>query len=148
MKKIEIYTDGACRGNPGPGGWGALLRYGKTEKSLFGGERDTTNNRMELMAAIQALASLTEACQIELYTDSQYVQKGISEWLPGWKKKNWIKADKKPVKNADLWRALDQEASRHAVSWHWVKGHSGHPENDLADALANKAIDQLLANKV
>ncbi len=144
MKHITIYTDGACRGNPGPGGWGVLLRYGKKEKTLFGGESSTTNNRMELMAAIQALAALREPCLVELYTDSQYVQKGISEWLPGWKKKNWKKADKKPVKNADLWQLLDHEASRHKVSWHWVKGHSDHPENDLADALANQAIDQLL----
>jgi ribonuclease HI len=144
MKHVTIYTDGACRGNPGPGGWGVLLRYGKKEKTLFGGESSTTNNRMELMAAIQALAALRESCLIELYTDSQYVQKGISEWLPGWKKKNWKKADKKPVKNADLWQLLDHEASRHQVSWHWVKGHSDHPENDRADALANQAIDQLL----
>jgi ribonuclease HI len=144
MKHVTIYTDGACRGNPGPGGWGVLLRYGKKEKTLFGGESSTTNNRMELMAAIQALAALREPCLIELYTDSQYVQKGISEWLPGWKKKNWKKADKKPVKNADLWQLLDHEASRHQVSWHWVKGHSDHPENDRADALANQAIDQLL----
>jgi ribonuclease HI len=146
MKKVTIYTDGACRGNPGPGGWGALLLYGKKEKSLFGGESTTTNNRMELMAAIQALAALKETCQIDLFTDSQYVQKGISEWLPGWKKKNWKKADKKPVKNADLWQLLEHEASRHEVTWHWVKGHSDHPENDRADALANQAIDQLLRN--
>jgi ribonuclease HI len=144
MKHVTIYTDGACRGNPGPGGWGVLLRYGKKDKTLFGGESSTTNNRMELMAAIQALAALREPCLVELYTDSQYVQKGISEWLPGWKKKNWKKADKKPVKNADLWQLLDHEASRHQVSWHWVKGHSDHPENDLADSLANQAIDQLL----
>jgi ribonuclease HI len=147
MKRVLIYTDGACRGNPGPGGWGALLRYGKKEKKLFGAESETTNNRMELMAAIQALSALSEACQVDLHTDSQYVQKGISEWLPGWKKKNWIKADKKPVKNADLWQLLDHEASRHQVSWHWVKGHSNHPENDMADALANQAIDQLLKNR-
>jgi ribonuclease HI len=144
MKHVMIYTDGACRGNPGPGGWGVLLRYGKKDKTLFGGESSTTNNRMELMAAIQALAALREPCLVELYTDSQYVQKGISEWLPVWKKKNWKKADKKPVKNADLWQLLDHEASRHQISWHWVKGHSDHPENDLADALANQAIDQLL----
>ncbi len=147
MKKVLIYTDGACRGNPGPGGWGALLRYGDKEKTLLGAETDTTNNRMELMAAIQALAALNTACLVELYTDSKYVQQGISEWLPGWKKKGWIKADKKPVKNADLWQLLDHEASRHTVSWHWVKGHSNHPENDIADALANQAIDQLLKNK-
>jgi ribonuclease HI len=147
LKHVAIYTDGACRGNPGPGGWGVLLRYGKKEKTLFGGETETTNNRMELMAAIQALAALTQPCQVDLYTDSQYVQKGISEWLPGWKKKGWRKADKKPVKNADLWQLLDHEATRHEINWHWVKGHSGHPENDMADALANQAIDQLLKNK-
>jgi ribonuclease HI len=141
MKHVYIYTDGACRGNPGPGGWGALLRCGETEKTLLGAEKDTTNNRMELLAAIKALEALQQPCTVELYTDSQYVQKGISEWLPGWKKRNWIKADKKPVKNADLWRELEKEANRHKVSWHWVKGHSGHPENDLADALANQAID-------
>lgn len=145
MKHVSIYTDGACRGNPGPGGWGALLRYGNTERCFKGAERETTNNRMELTAAIQALAALREACLVELYTDSQYVQKGISEWLPGWKKRHWKKADKQPVKNADLWQALDQEASRHQVSWHWVKGHSNHPENDKADALANEAIDEMLA---
>lgn len=144
MKRVIIYTDGACRGNPGPGGWGVLLRYGKKEKTLFGAETDTTNNRMELMAAIQALAALREPCQVEVHTDSEYVKKGITEWLPGWKKKNWKKADKKPVKNADLWQVLDHEASRHEVSWFWVKGHSNHPENDMADALANQAIDQLL----
>jgi ribonuclease HI len=144
MKHVYIYTDGACRGNPGPGGWGALLRCGETEKTLLGAEKDTTNNRMELLAAIKALEALQQPCTVELYTDSQYVQKGISEWLPGWKKRNWIKADKKPVKNADLWRELEKEANRHKVSWHWVKGHSGHPENDLADALANQAIDTLL----
>ena len=144
MKHVFIYTDGACRGNPGPGGWGALLRYGKHEKVLSGAEDHTTNNRMELMAAIQALAILKEKCRVELYTDSQYVQKGIKEWLPDWKKRHWKTAAKKPVKNADLWQALDSEASRHDVTWHWVKGHSGHPENDMADAIANEAIDQLL----
>lgn len=144
MKHITIYTDGACRGNPGPGGWGALLFYGKHEKILSGAEDNTTNNRMELMAAIQALAALQQPCKVDLHTDSQYVQKGISEWLPGWKKRGWVKADKKPVKNADLWQALEHEASRHQVSWHWVKGHSGHPENDRVDALANEAIDRLL----
>jgi ribonuclease HI len=144
MKHIKIYTDGGCRGNPGPGGWGALLRYGQHEKILSGAETHTTNNRMELTAAIQALAAMKEACKIELYTDSQYLQKGITEWLPGWKKRHWKTADKKAVKNADLWQALDQEASRHEVSWHWVKGHSGHPENELADSIANQAIDELL----
>lgn len=143
MKHIVIYTDGACRGNPGPGGWGALLRYGKHEKKLFGAETDTTNNRMELMAAIQALTSLRESCKVELHTDSQYLQKGITLWLPGWKKKNWKKADNHPVKNADLWQELEKQANRHDISWYWVKAHNGHPENEMADALANHAIDQL-----
>jgi ribonuclease HI len=147
MKHVKIYTDGACRGNPGPGGWGALLRYGESEKKLSGSELYTTNNRMELMGAIQALAALKEACKIELYTDSKYVQQGVKEWLPSWKKNNWKRADKKPVKNVDLWQALDNEAHRHTVNWHWIKGHSGHPENDLADALANQAIDELLVRK-
>jgi ribonuclease HI len=144
MKHVFIYTDGACRGNPGPGGWGVLLRYSGHEKVLSGAETHTTNNRMELMAAIQALAGLKEACKIDLYTDSQYVQKGITEWLAGWKKRGWKKADKKLVKNADLWQNLDAEVSRHKVTWHWVKGHSGHPENERADMIANVAIDELL----
>lgn len=143
MKHVYIYTDGACRGNPGPGGWGALLRYGKIEKSISGAEKATTNNRMELTAAIKALMSLRESCKIDLFTDSQYVRKGITEWLPDWKKRNWKKADKKPVKNADLWEELDKLASKHSISWHWVKGHSGHIENELADALANQAIDNM-----
>lgn len=144
MKHIIVYTDGACRGNPGPGGWGALLRYNDNEKILSGAEAHTTNNRMELMGALKALEALEQKCKIDLYTDSQYVQKGMSEWLAGWKKRNWIKADRKPVLNADLWQKLDKEAHRHEVSWHWVKGHSGHPENDLVDEIANKAIDTLL----
>lgn len=144
MKHVQIYTDGACRGNPGPGGWAALLRYGSHEKFLYGSEAHTTNNRMELMAAIQALAAMRETCRIELHTDSQYLQKGITEWVTGWKKRGWKKADKNPVKNADLWEALDKETARHQVNWHWVKGHSGHPENDIADSLANKAIDEML----
>jgi ribonuclease HI len=147
MKHIMIYTDGACRGNPGPGGWGALLRYGRHEKILSGAETHTTNNRMELMAAIQALATLRESCKVEVYTDSQYVQKGITLWLPGWKKSHWKTASKKAVKNADLWQALDEEVTRHQVSWHWVRGHSGHPENELADSIANQAIDELLRKK-
>lgn len=147
MKHVIIYTDGACRGNPGPGGWGALLMYGKHEKTLSGAEKDTTNNRMELMAAIQALAAIEQPCKIDLHTDSQYVQKGITEWLSGWKKRGWIKSDKKPVKNADLWQALDYEAGRHQVSWHWVRGHSGHPENERADRIANEAIDTLIGKK-
>ncbi len=144
MKHVLIYTDGACRGNPGPGGWGALLRYGKIEKIFSGAEAATTNNRMELLAAIKALAALSQACVVELYTDSQYVQKGIKEWLPTWKKNNWLKSDKKPVKNADLWQELEKESQRHQVSWHWVRGHNGHPENELADAIANQAIDTML----
>jgi ribonuclease HI len=144
MKHVTIYTDGACRGNPGPGGWGALLRYGKHEKILSGAEQATTNNRMELTAAIQALAAMRESCKIELYTDSQYVQKGITEWLSGWKKRGWKKSDKQAVKNADLWQALDEETHRHQVTWHWVKGHSGHVENEFVDSIANLAIDELL----
>lgn len=144
MKQIAIYTDGACRGNPGPGGWGALLIYGKHEKTLSGAEDATTNNRMELMGAIQGLAAVTDRCKIDLYTDSQYVQKGISLWIEGWKARGWRKADKSPVKNADLWKLLDEQASRHQVKWHWVKGHSGHPENERVDQLANDAIDEMI----
>ena len=143
MKRIEIFTDGACRGNPGPGGWGALLRYGEHERELFGGEPDTTNNRMELMAAIRALETLREPCEIDLTTDSEYVRKGISEWLPAWKARNWKTSDRKPVKNADLWQQLEQAAARHKVRWHWVKGHSGHDENERADQLGNRGIDSL-----
>lgn len=145
IKHVFIYTDGACRGNPGPGGWGAILRYGKHEKILSGAEDHTTNNRMELTAAIAALSALRTACKIELYTDSKYLQTGIKEWIHAWKIRNWRKADKKLVKNADLWQALDREASRHEVTWHWIKGHSGHPENELADKIANQAIDELNA---
>jgi ribonuclease HI len=141
---VEAYTDGACRGNPGPGGWGVLLRYRDNEKTLYGAEQETTNNRMELMAAIQALESLTRQCSVKLTTDSQYVQKGITEWLPNWKKRGWKTAARKPVKNADLWRRLDQAVADHDVEWHWVRGHSGHPENEMADALANQAIDEML----
>lgn len=144
MKHVYIYTDGACRGNPGPGGWGAILRYGRHEKILSGAETHTTNNRMELMAAIQALTVMREACKIELYTDSQYLQKGITEWLPDWKKRGWKTAGKKPIKNADLWESLDEQAKRHQITWHWVRGHSGHVENELADKVANEAIDTLL----
>lgn len=145
MKEVSIYTDGACRGNPGPGGWGALLRYGEHEKTLYGGEPDTTNNRMELTAAIEALAALKHPCKVSLTTDSQYVRQGIMSWMANWKKRGWKTADKKPVKNIDLWQKLDCEVARHNVEWHWVKGHSGHPENERADALANRAIDELLA---
>jgi ribonuclease HI len=137
---IEIYADGACKGNPGPGGWGVLLRAGGREKELFGGEAQTTNNRMELTAVIEGLRSLKERSSVRVYTDSQYVQKGISEWIHSWKKRGWMTSDKKPVKNVDLWKILDEAAQRHQVSWHWVKGHAGHPENERADALANKGI--------
>lgn len=142
MKHVVIYTDGACRGNPGPGGWGALLRFGDAEKELSGSEKQTTNNRMELMAAIKALQELKTPCKVDLYTDSQYVQKGISEWIHGWKKRGWKKADKKPVMNADLWQELDELAAAHQIKWHWVKGHSGHTENDRVDKLATDAIDR------
>ncbi|MBI5752809.1 MAG: ribonuclease HI [Hydrogenophilales bacterium] len=138
---VEIFTDGACKGNPGPGGWGALLRYGKTEKELCGGERLTTNNRMELLAVIRALESLKRRCAVKLHTDSQYVQKGISEWIINWKKRGWKTADKKPVKNEDLWRELDQLAAQHHIEWIWVKGHAGHDGNERADALANKGCE-------
>lgn len=143
MKNVELFTDGACRGNPGPGGWGVLLRYNGTEKELYGGESHTTNNRMELTAAIEGLRALKENCQVTLTTDSEYVRKGITEWLQGWKKRGWRTAARKPVKNADLWEALDTENARHQVDWHWVKGHSGHRENEMADVLANRGIDEL-----
>ena len=143
MSKIEIYTDGACRGNPGPGGWGAWLISGKHEKELCGGEKDTTNNRMELMAAIKGLTALKSASVVTLTTDSQYVRKGITEWLTGWKAKGWKNSQKKPVKNADLWKLLDEQNQRHKVDWQWVKGHSGHPGNEKADELANRGIDEL-----
>ena len=137
---MEIFTDGACRGNPGPGGWGVLLRANGVEKELWGGEADTTNNRMELTAVIRALEALKRPCQVRLYTDSQYVQKGISEWIHRWKRSGWRTADRKPVKNEDLWRRLDELAQMHKIEWHWVKGHAGHPENERADRLANKGI--------
>src|ERR1700704_2324493 len=135
---VEIYTDGACSGNPGPGGWGALLRAKGAEKELYGGEADTTNNRMELMAVIRALEALKGRSRVRLYTDSLYVQKGISTWIHDWKRRGWRTADKKPVKNIDLWKTLDELAAQHEVEWHWVRGHAGHPENERADALANK----------
>lgn len=141
-KQVEIYTDGACRGNPGPGGWGAALSYGGERKELFGGEDETTNNRMELMAAIRALDSLKRSCDVVLYTDSQYVRKGITEWIVNWKQRGWKTAAKKPVKNADLWRALDEQVARHSVQWVWVKGHAGNIGNELADQLANRGIDE------
>lgn len=143
MKKVKLFTDGACRGNPGPGGWGVLIRYGTTEKKLYGAEKHTTNNRMELMAAIKGLSALKEKCRVEITTDSQYVRLGVTEWLVGWKKRNWKTADKKPVKNQDLWEMLDAEIIKHDITWHWVKGHSGHIENEIADQLANLAIDEL-----
>ncbi len=133
---VEIFTDGACKGNPGPGGWGVLLRYGSTEKELYGGERQTTNNRMELMAAIEGLKALTKPCSVILTTDSQYVRKGITEWLAGWKRKNWRTSSGQPVKNQDLWQLLDEQSSRHTVDWRWIKGHAGHRENEIADQLA------------
>lgn len=144
MKRVTIYTDGACRGNPGPGGWGALLQFGQHEKQLWGGAADTTNNRMELTAAIEALAALSESCEVDITTDSVYVKDGITRWLSGWKKKGWKTASKQPVKNQDLWRQLDALVEKHTVHWHWVKGHSGHPENELADQLANRGVDEQL----
>ncbi len=138
--RVEIYTDGACKGNPGPGGWGVLLRYGDVEKSMQGAEANTTNNRMELSAAIHALKALQKPCQVDLYTDSKYVQQGITQWIHGWKKKQWRNAKNEAVKNVDLWMQLDSLASQHQIHWHWVKGHSGHPLNDRVDALANDAI--------
>lgn len=143
MKEVEIFTDGACRGNPGPGGWGALLRYGDNEKKIYGGDRLTTNNRMELTAAIEALASLKETSRVILTTDSQYVRQGITSWMDNWKRRGWKTANKKPVKNVDLWQRLEKEASSHEVEWMWVKGHSGHRENEMADQLANQGIDEL-----
>ena len=139
---IDIFTDGACSGNPGPGGWGAILRHKGIEKELFGGERDTTNNRMEMTAVIEALRALKRPVAVRVHTDSQYVQKGISEWIHGWKKRGWKTADKKPVKNEDLWRTLDGLAAQHTVEWHWVKGHAGHAENERADELARRGVDQ------
>ena len=142
-KKVEIFTDGACRGNPGPGGWGAIVRYGSTEKELWGGEQNTTNNRMELTAAIRGLELLTRPCEVVLTTDSQYVRKGITEWMANWKLKNWKTSARKPVKNDDLWRKLDELSQPHEIDWQWVKGHSGHAENEQADQLANRGIDEL-----
>ena len=142
---VEIYTDGACKGNPGVGGWGAILRFGGTEKELFGGVADTTNNRMEMTAVIEALRALSRSCDAVVFTDSSYVQKGISEWIHGWKRNGWKTADKKPVKNADLWQTLDQLAKEHKIEWRWVKGHAGHPENERADMLANRGVESVLA---
>ncbi|WP_134675958.1 ribonuclease HI [Ectopseudomonas khazarica] len=143
--EVVIYTDGACKGNPGPGGWGALLVYKGVEKELWGGDPSTTNNRMELMAAIAGLIALTRPCAVKLVTDSQYVMKGIQEWMPNWKKRGWKTASKEPVKNADLWQKLDEEVNRHQVSWQWVRGHTGHPGNERADQLANRGVDEMRA---
>jgi ribonuclease HI len=141
---VEIHTDGACRGNPGPGGWGVILRYDGHEKSLSGAEADTTNNRMELLAAIKSLEALKRPCRVRLVTDSQYVRNGITQWMAKWKRNNWRTANRTPVKNADLWERLDAAASRHDIEWVWVRGHAGHPDNERADALARAAIDQML----
>jgi len=142
-KQVELFTDGACRGNPGPGGWGVLMRYGDHEKQMYGGEQETTNNRMELTAVIEGLNSLTRQCSVKITTDSTYVKDGITSWIHNWKKRNWKTASKKPVKNQDLWQALDKAVSEHDVEWAWVKGHSGHRENEIADELANRGIDEL-----
>jgi ribonuclease HI len=144
LQKIEIFTDGGCRGNPGPGGWGALLRYNGHTKELKGAEAHTTNNQMELMAAIQAFEALKRPCKVKITTDSQYVKNGITQWMAGWKKKGWKTAANQPVKNQELWQRLDAAIAPHEVEWHWVKGHSGHPENERVDTLANEAIDELL----
>ncbi len=140
---VEMYTDGACRGNPGKGGWGVLLRFGAAEKTLYGGEELTTNNRMELTAVIKGLEALNKPCSVLVTTDSKYVLSGMTEWMPNWKKRGWKTASKKPVLNVDLWQQLDAQVQQHDVSWEWVKGHSGHPENELADQLANQGIDEL-----
>ena len=146
--ELDIYTDGACSGNPGPGGWGALLMGFGTEKELFGGEPATTNNRMELLAVIRALEALSRSTQVAVYTDSQYVHKGITEWLSAWKRRGWLTADKKPVKNEDLWRQLDELAAKHRIEWLWVKGHAGHDGNERADALANQGVESVINGKI
>lgn len=139
---VEVWTDGACKGNPGVGGWGVLMKFGQVEKTLHGGEMLTTNNRMEMMAVIEALIALKRPCQVKLNVDSQYVMKGMTEWIHGWKTKGWRTADKKPVKNADLWQRLDEQVQRHQITWHWVKGHAGDPGNERADLLANRGVDE------
>ena len=143
MKTVIIYTDGACRGNPGPGGWGVLIEYGESSKQLYGGDNSTTNNKMELTAAIMALKEIKEPCEIILYTDSKYVLQGIEDWIHNWKKRGWRSANKKPVKNIDLWKKLDELRDEHNIKWNWVKGHSGDPGNETADMLANRGIDEL-----
>ena len=143
VERIEIFTDGACKGNPGPGGWGAVMRFKGKERQLYGGEHETTNNRMELMAVISALEALTRPASVRVTTDSKYVQNGITDWIKNWKRNGWKTAAKKPVKNSDLWQRLDQLVGTHTVEWAWVKGHSGHPENELADRLANKGVEEL-----
>ncbi len=142
--EVVIYSDGACKGNPGPGGWGALMQAGGHEKELWGGERATTNNRMELTAVIEALATLKRPCKVAVYTDSEYVKNGITTWIHGWKKRGWLTADKKPVKNVELWQRLEALAGGHQVSWHWVRGHNGHPGNERADALANRGVESVV----
>ena len=142
MKEVIAFTDGACRGNPGPGGWGVVLKFGARTKELSGGEAATTNNRMELTAAIRALESLREACRVALYTDSTYVRNGITQWLPNWRRRGWRTASRQPVKNQDLWERLSELAEAHEIEWHWVKGHAGHPDNELADRLANLGLEQ------
>ncbi len=141
--RVEIFTDGACKGNPGPGGWGAVLRYRGKERELWGGEPETTNNRMELMAAIVALETLKRPCKVALTTDSRYLQQGITNWMENWKRRGWKTTNRQPVKNIDLWQRLDRAVARHQVEWHWVRGHTGHPENERADALANRAIEEM-----
>lgn len=143
LRCVEMFTDGACRGNPGPGGWGVLLRYGETVKALSGAQKQTTNNRMELMAAIMGLRALQRSCYVKIVTDSNYVKMGITEWLPKWRKKGWKTADNKPVKNQDLWETLSELSEKHQIEWEWVKGHSGHNENEIADQLAREAIEKL-----
>lgn len=147
MKRVEIFTDGACKGNPGPGGWGALLRLGQHEKELSGGDPDTTNNRMEMTAVIQALSALIEPCQVDLYSDSKYVIDGITKWVHGWQKRGWVNASKKPVRNADLWHDLIEITAKHQIEWHWVKGHSGHAENDRVDQLASDAAERIASEE-
>jgi ribonuclease HI len=147
MAAVDLYTDGACKGNPGPGGWGVLMRAGQHEKGLCGGEAQTTNNRMELMAVIEGLNALNRPCRVRLFTDSQYVKNGIETWMGGWKQKGWKTAAGKPVANQDLWQRLDEARTRHRVAWHWVKGHAGHPDNERADALANQGVEAVLQSR-